>query len=693
MNLIIDFLSTDPSDDFISFLQFMRSSPLLLNDEKECFRFIIDFYGSHASYPSAYLAERELGYSSDRSKPLPLADLKFIWRKKIEERSKQSASTLYSEASIATSEGRIDEANAYVEEARRVLSASEDIPIDISRVNNASLMSLVEARAGKGGVISGIDFIDNLIGDFDSGTATVLAAFTSSGKAQPLNSIVYTKKGEFRFGDLSIGDKILGSDGEVYVTGIYPQGVMSVYEVTFCDGSKVRSTLDHLWRVSFNGYDSNRTYITTTLDYILRNLPSDLEDHDDFFDFSVDLCPEFDFINVLNIISYTTLVDSIFSGYIELSLLKSLPFLNKKDKYEISKRLIDKAERQSDIFLSYYLDFKDDCISDNMVNFFRSCGFYSYKCFKNGIFVSLDKRVKYIISVKYVGEFEAQCISVSAKDCLYLTNDFTLTHNTTTALSIALNNALKGVRSAYLTLESTTSELKIKTISAYSFAYNWGGDPIEYLSLLKNRLTDKQRDSLPSLDENYRSMPGRVDFFSPSAIKGDFAKSLPLIAKYYAENGYQLFIVDQAQLLQYYARDIDNISVVNRLVKELTDVAVSMDEHGYNFRVMFLSQINREAYKAAVKTNGEYNISALAQYSELERSASYILTLFMNDALKSASQCRIQLLKSRNGQTSEEPESITISLPYSFVGSDDVMKGFNPSQSDIMSMFSDIGLL
>jgi phosphate starvation-inducible PhoH-like protein len=51
-------------------------------------------------------------------------------------------------------------------------------------------------------------------------------------------------------GDVQLGDKIIGSDGRPHnVIGVYPQGELDVYRVTFSDGSSVECSEDHLWQV------------------------------------------------------------------------------------------------------------------------------------------------------------------------------------------------------------------------------------------------------------------------------------------------------------------------------------------------------------------------------------------------------------------------------------------------------------
>lgn len=70
------------------------------------------------------------------------------------------------------------------------------------------------------------------------------------GKAQPLESKVLTPTGWRRFGDLVVGDQVIGSDGSpTTVTGVYPQGIKPVYEVTTSDGATTECCEEHLWTV------------------------------------------------------------------------------------------------------------------------------------------------------------------------------------------------------------------------------------------------------------------------------------------------------------------------------------------------------------------------------------------------------------------------------------------------------------
>ena len=73
-------------------------------------------------------------------------------------------------------------------------------------------------------------------------------------KAQPLDAKVLTPAGWREMGQLSVGDEVTGGDGgAVRVSGVYPQGVKEVFEVTLKDGSRTRCTDEHLWAVRWPG--------------------------------------------------------------------------------------------------------------------------------------------------------------------------------------------------------------------------------------------------------------------------------------------------------------------------------------------------------------------------------------------------------------------------------------------------------
>lgn len=67
------------------------------------------------------------------------------------------------------------------------------------------------------------------------------------GKAQPLSSKVLTVNGFVNMGDISVGTEVFTGCGNIgQVSGIYPQGIRPIYEITLQDGTAIRVSDEHL---------------------------------------------------------------------------------------------------------------------------------------------------------------------------------------------------------------------------------------------------------------------------------------------------------------------------------------------------------------------------------------------------------------------------------------------------------------
>ncbi|MDR1367242.1 MAG: hypothetical protein LBJ76_00800 [Candidatus Accumulibacter sp.] len=84
--------------------------------------------------------------------------------------------------------------------------------------------------------------------DGDEGVSTGMDA--AKGRAQPLTSRVLTPSGYRFMGEIRAGDAVIAADGSTTtVTAVYPQGKKPIYRIVLSDGSRARSTADHLWKV------------------------------------------------------------------------------------------------------------------------------------------------------------------------------------------------------------------------------------------------------------------------------------------------------------------------------------------------------------------------------------------------------------------------------------------------------------
>lgn len=77
---------------------------------------------------------------------------------------------------------------------------------------------------------------------------TMLRGPAGSGKAQPNSTLIPTKNGYIKLGDIKVGDMILDRFGnETKVLAVYPQGLKENYKITFSDGRIAYCNNEHLW--------------------------------------------------------------------------------------------------------------------------------------------------------------------------------------------------------------------------------------------------------------------------------------------------------------------------------------------------------------------------------------------------------------------------------------------------------------
>lgn len=112
------------------------------------------------------------------------------------------------------------------------------------------------AREGKQDPVIGRDEeIRRLISSLSRKTKNnpILVGEAGVGKAQPLSSLVLTPTGFVPMGSLKLGDLVVTPTGGMEpIVGIFEQGTLQSYTVTFKDGRQVEACGQHLWKV-FDG--------------------------------------------------------------------------------------------------------------------------------------------------------------------------------------------------------------------------------------------------------------------------------------------------------------------------------------------------------------------------------------------------------------------------------------------------------
>lgn len=269
---------------------------------------------------------------------------------------------------------------------------------------------------------------------------------------------------------------------------------------------------------------------------------------------------------------------------------------------------------------------------------------------------------------------------------------WTGSYKTTFALNLIHGNAVKhGYNGVFITSEVPKEILYLYLLCRHSYEPKFADHgPVHRMDTQKATLSPEDERFLREVVEpDLMNNPeyGKIlildetdfDSFTKSGIK---SKLLGL------DFDVDILLYDYIQLVKFMeeAREINrfmSVDPVNYYVRIFADLAMHLYGDRHKVVSIVLSQINREGWKKAVENEGEYDITALAEANELERSASYVIMLFSNEDLKEAGELKTQLLKHRGGETQESSVLIPLDSRYLAIGHG--VEGFGETESSDMS--------
>ena len=109
--------------------------------------------------------------------------------------------------------------------------------------------------------------------------------------------------------------------------------------------------------------------------------------------------------------------------------------------------------------------------------------------------------------------------------------------------------------------------------------------------------------------------------------------------------GLDMVIVDHVGQLELLYPETGNI-----ILKQLTSAAKTFkNENGEKIVMVWAVQCNREGNRRAIRREGQYDLQAIADLNEVERSSSYCVFLYTSDAMKITQETKVSMLKNRLG--------------------------------------------
>lgn len=274
------------------------------------------------------------------------------------------------------------------------------------------------------------------------------------GKALLDSELIYTPYGPKKIGFADIGDIIYGDDGKLTtIVGVYPQGFVDMYKVTFEDGRSIVCCGQHQWKVKYHG------------DYKVMSTMGII--HSDFQKMTIDIGEAVDFPERRWLMS-PHLLGSLTASFL-CGATDRIFELSKKEMDDI----IYSSKKQKELFISSFMKiacgistgddrFKVVYKSEYIISFVRrifwSMGYY---CVMDGDDMHISKthnRLR-ISDIDYYGKYKATCIEVDNKSHQFLTTNFVVSHNTTIMSSLLQMNATMTIGLSHSVVGFSDSDL------------------------------------------------------------------------------------------------------------------------------------------------------------------------------------------------------------------------------------------
>lgn len=274
------------------------------------------------------------------------------------------------------------------------------------------------------------------------------------GKALLDSELIYTPHGSKKIGFADIGDIIYGDDGKLTtIVGVYPQGFVDTYKVTFEDGRSVVCCGQHQWKVKYHG------------DYKVMSTMGII--HSDFSKMTIDIGEAVDFPERRWLIS-PQLMGSLAASFL-CGATDRIFDLSKKEMDDV----IYSSKKQKELFISSFMKiacgistgddrFKVVYKSEYIISFVRrifwSMGYY---CVMDGddMYISKTHNRLRISDIDYYGKYKATCIEVDNKSHQFLTTNFVVSHNTTIMSSLLQMNATMTIGLSHSVVGFSDSDL------------------------------------------------------------------------------------------------------------------------------------------------------------------------------------------------------------------------------------------
>jgi replicative DNA helicase len=230
----------------------------------------------------------------------------------------------------------------------------------------------------------------------------------------------------------------------------------------------------------------------------------------------------------------------------------------------------------------------------------------------------------------------------------------------------------------YFSLEMTYEQMRRQIITIHSANGKFkaqGYKPLDYRKIRDGELTPDEEVFYQRVIDDWSTNPEYCSFEMRCPDRDMTIDDIRLEAELvHKQTEIGLMVLDHGQLLEprKTRRSKDYTIELNSIVKDTKKLALHFN-HGEKIAVLMLFQINRQGREEAVKNKGKYNASAIAYANEVEKSADYITTSFIDEEHRRNGTTYITNLKNRENAIFE-PFYAAVDFPSRRMHNQDMAK-------------------
>jgi len=265
---------------------------------------------------------------------------------------------------------------------------------------------------------------------------------------------------------------------------------------------------------------------------------------------------------------------------------------------------------------------------------------------------------------------------------------FTSEGKSTLCVSSAYKNIKMGKYGVIFSLEVHPDIVWAQLQSRYLFEEH--NLDIRATELIQQTLTDDKKKIVVSHEPGFKEMVKNLLIVDETVLSKGLLSSDIAVKMLYRKimtklGGLDFAIFDHVNQFELMFPDMGN-----SIIRTLTSSGKTfVNQNGLALETIFAVQCNREGKKRANRRQGMYDLNAISDLNEVERSSTYVIFMYTTEDMRITQETKMTLSKHRLGALLSEPLVIQFNPAVLIVGDLSERVEYSDDFSDLGESFSD----